>query len=202
MPTESSRLQAERDRQSREKRLFLSIAGIGFAASLLAAVALGHRRAHKAALAAGESIQGNHVNWAMRAFAIGTLYAVGFVGMSTAAASYYLQEKNVKTTGEFSSHVKQRIERIVGPSLMERMGIKSSEDQAGLDRIDRMISETDEETGEKKIKFARIKRLVGNDQGQVQNDPDSERSQWDQQPEKLSLGARMRKAFGFGKDNA
>ncbi|KAJ1815814.1 hypothetical protein LPJ60_005572, partial [Coemansia sp. RSA 2675] len=90
-----SRAQAERDRQSAEKRRFLSIAGMGFAASILVAVMLGHRRAHRAAKLAGESIERDHVNWAARAFGLGTLYAVAFVGCSTAAASYYMQSKGI-----------------------------------------------------------------------------------------------------------
>ncbi|KAJ1822439.1 hypothetical protein LPJ56_000795 [Coemansia sp. RSA 2599] len=208
---EPSRLQAERDRQTREKRMFLSIAGIGFTASLLAAVALGHRRAHKTAVAAGESIQGNHVNWALRAFAMGTLYAVGFVGMSAAAASYYLQEKGVGSTGQLSGLLREKVRLAVGPSLMERMGIAKEEDQERLERIDRMVSETSEVTGEKKIRFARIKRLVGTDQGglaagdgelaDVQSEkPDDEHAS--QPAETLSVGAKMRRAFGFGKDRS
>ncbi|KAJ2600735.1 hypothetical protein GGF39_001633 [Coemansia sp. RSA 1721] len=196
---EPSRLQAERDRQTREKRLFLSVAGIGFAASMLAAVALGHRRAHKKAIAAGESIQGNHVNWAIRAFGLGTLYAVGFVGITTAAASYYLQqEKGVSTTGDLSDFVRQRVARTMGPSLMDRLGINSEEDRERLDRIDRMVSETNEQTGEKKIKFARIKRLVGSDQEQGQQGSVGKPEQEEVPDKRLSVGARMRRAFGFG----
>ncbi|KAJ2504015.1 hypothetical protein GGH95_000010 [Coemansia sp. RSA 1836] len=189
-----SRAQAERDRQSAEKRRFMSIAGIGFTASILVAVMLGHRRAHRAAKLAGESIQSDHVNWAARAFGLGTLYAVAFVGCSTAAASYYLQSKGIGSMADFSRTMRSRTTGAMGGrSLQERLGISSREDTEALASADRLLTDpADDESGEKKIRFARIKRLLDNsgdgvDQA-VNGDKDSRR---------LSVGAKLRAAFGF-----
>ncbi|KAJ2336580.1 hypothetical protein GGI00_000751 [Coemansia sp. RSA 2681] len=189
-----SRAQAERDRQSAEKRRFMSIAGIGFTASILVAVMLGHRRAHRAAKLAGESIQSDHVNWAARAFGLGTLYAVAFVGCSTAAASYYLQSKGIGSMADFSRTMRSRTTSAMGGrSLQERLGISSREDTEALASADRLLTDpADDESGEKKIRFARIKRLLDNsgdgvDQA-VNGDKDSRR---------LSVGAKLRAAFGF-----
>ncbi|KAJ2638014.1 hypothetical protein GGF44_002860 [Coemansia sp. RSA 1694] len=189
-----SRAQAERDRQSAEKRRFMSIAGIGFTASILVAVMLGHRRAHRAAKLAGESIQSDHVNWAARAFGLGTLYAVAFVGCSTAAASYYLQSRGIGSMADFSRTMRSRTTGAMGGrSLQERLGISSREDTEALASADRLLTDpADDESGEKKIRFARIKRLLDNsgdgvDQA-VNGDKDSRR---------LSVGAKLRAAFGF-----
>ncbi|KAJ2458438.1 hypothetical protein GGF42_002068 [Coemansia sp. RSA 2424] len=189
-----SRAQAERDRQSAEKRRFMSIAGIGFTASILVAVMLGHRRAHRAAKLAGESIQSDHVNWAARAFGLGTLYAVAFVGCSTAAASYYLQSKGIGSMADFSRTMRSRTtDAMGGRSLQERLGISLREDMEALASADRLLTDpADDESGEKKIRFARIKRLLdssGDGVGQaVDGDKDSRR---------LSVGAKLRAAFGF-----
>ncbi|KAJ2059303.1 hypothetical protein GGI17_004490 [Coemansia sp. S146] len=193
-----SRAQAERDRQSAEKRRFISIAGIGFTASILVAVMLGHRRAHRAAKLAGESIQKDHVNWAARAFGLGTLYAVAFVGCSTAAASYYLQSKGVGSMADFSRTMRSRTtDAMGGRSLQERLGISSREDTEALENANRLLTDpSDTEHGEKKIRFARIKRLLdSNNSGDgtdraVADDASS--------PRRLSVGAKMRAAFGFG----
>ncbi|KAJ2443651.1 hypothetical protein GGF42_006560 [Coemansia sp. RSA 2424] len=189
-----SRAQAERDRQSAEKRRFMSIAGIGFTASILVAVMLGHRRAHRAAKLAGESIQSDHVNWAARAFGLGTLYAVAFVGCSTAAASYCLQSKGIGSMADFSRTMRSRTTSAMGGrSLQERLGISSREDTEALASADRLLTDpADDESGGKKIRFARIKRLLDNsgygvDQA-VNGDKDSRR---------LSVGAKLRAAFGF-----
>ncbi|KAJ2840810.1 hypothetical protein FBU31_000107 [Coemansia sp. 'formosensis'] len=193
-----SRAQAERDRQSAEKRRFLSIAGIGFTASILVAVMLGHRRAHRAAKLAGESIEKDHVNWAARAFGLGTLYAVTFVGCSTAAASYYFQSKGVGSMADFSRTMRSRtIDTMGGRSLQERLGISSREDTEALENADRLLTDpSDTEQGEKKIRFARIKRLLesnnsdGSADQTVADDAGNSR--------RLSVGAKMRAAFGFG----
>ncbi|KAJ2685132.1 hypothetical protein IWW39_004473 [Coemansia spiralis] len=190
-----SRAQAERDRQSAEKRRFLSIAGMGFAASILVAVMLGHRRAHRAAKLAGESIERDHVNWAARAFGLGTLYAVAFVGCSTAAASYYMQSKGIGSMSDFSRAMRSRTtDAMGGRSLQERLGISSHEDTLSLEKADRLLFDnSDTENGEKKVRFARIKRLLdskGEDADQTMAD-DAGGSR------RLSVGARMRAAFGF-----
>ncbi|KAJ2408016.1 hypothetical protein GGI10_004908 [Coemansia sp. RSA 2530] len=190
-----SRAQAERDRQSAEKRRFLSIAGMGFAASTLVAVMLGHRRAHRAAKLAGESIERDHVNWAARAFGLGTLYAVAFVGCSTAAASYYMQSKGIGSMSDFSRAMRSRTtDAMGGRSLQERLGISSHEDTLSLEKADRLLFDSsDTDNGEKKIRFARIKRLLdskGEDADQTMAD-DAGSSH------RLSVGARMRAAFGF-----
>ncbi|KAJ2721044.1 hypothetical protein GGI07_004234 [Coemansia sp. Benny D115] len=187
---EGPRSQAERERQLREKRLFLTVAGLGFAASMLGAVALGHRRAHKAAMVAGESIGRNDVGWAMRAFGLGTLYALGFVGCATAAGSYYLQSRGLTTMGDVSEAMRSRVARSTGRTVMERLGISPEKDMEDLARVDRALSEVDEQTGEKKIRFERVKSFVRN------SDPGSDGSQDGEQ--RLSVGARMRRIFGFG----
>ncbi|KAJ2833255.1 hypothetical protein GGI24_000916 [Coemansia furcata] len=197
-----SRVQAERDRQSAEKRRFLSIAGIGFTASILVAVMLGHRRAHRAAKLAGESIEKDHVNWAARAFGLGTLYAVTFVGCSTAAASYYFQSKGVGSMADFSRTMRNRtIDAMGGRSLQERLGISSREDTEALENADRLLTDpSDTEQGEKKIRFARIKRLLDSNSSGDSADrtvvADTGNSR------RLSVGAKMRAAFGFGPKSA
>ncbi|KAJ2493670.1 hypothetical protein IWW37_000301 [Coemansia sp. RSA 2050] len=191
-----SRAQAERDRQSAEKRRFLSIAGMGFAASILVAVMLGHRRAHRAAKLAGESIERDHVNWAARAFGLGTLYAVAFVGCSTAAASYYMQSKGIGSMAEFSQTMRSRTtDAMGGRSLQERLGISSRKDALTLEKADRFLFDSsDAENGEKRVRFARIKRLLdskGEGADQVVADDANNSS-------RPSVGAKMRAAFGFG----
>ncbi|KAJ1843729.1 hypothetical protein LPJ73_005395 [Coemansia sp. RSA 2703] len=187
MSDRPSRLQAEKQRQAHEQRLFLSAAGIGFAASLLAAVALGHRRAHRTAQVSGETIHTNHVAWAMKAFGIGTLYALGLAGMGVAAVNYY-----VGPDDSLAERVRRRVVESTGGSLMDRLGVSRKQDEESLERIDRLVSESDETTGEKKIRFARIKRLMGGEEdGEPLSEPQSE--------EKLSIGGRMRRFFGFGK---
>ncbi|KAJ2812339.1 hypothetical protein H4S07_001467 [Coemansia furcata] len=193
-----SRVQAERDRQSAEKRRFLSIAGIGFTASILVAVMLGHRRAHRAAKLAGESIEKDHVNWAARAFGLGTLYAVTFVGCSTAAASYYFQSKGVGSMADFSRAMRSRtIDTMGGRSLQERLGISSRDDTEALENADRLLTDpSDTEQGGKKIRFARIKRLLESNN----SDDSADRTVADDtgNSRRLSFGAKMRAAFGFG----
>ncbi|KAJ1720708.1 hypothetical protein LPJ53_004687 [Coemansia erecta] len=188
MSDRPSRLQAEQQRQAREQRMFLSVAGLGFAASLLTAVALGHRRAFRTAQASGETIHNNHVAWAMKAFGLGTLYALGIAGMGMAATNYYMGPDE-----SLAERMRRRVAESMGGSLMDRLGVSKSQDEESLERIDRLVSESDEATGEKKIRFARIKRLMASDE-------DAEPSQEPQQKaEKLSIGGRMRRAFGFGK---
>lgn len=181
-----TRLAAEQDRQDKEKQLFLSVAGIGFAASMVAAVALGHRRAHKLAQQSGENIQGNHVNWALRAFGLGTLYAIGLVGCTAFGTNYYLQQKkDVRSLADLRQTIGEYLgSKQGGTSLREILKVKDSEDRETLERADRLLSEIDKETGKKKIKFARIKGLL----------------EKDEEKNKLSIGARMRAAMGFGKD--
>ncbi|KAJ2892847.1 hypothetical protein IWW38_003062 [Coemansia aciculifera] len=196
-----SRAQAERDRQSAEKRRFISIAGIGFSASLLLAVMLGHRRAHRLAKQADESIQSDHVNWAARAFGLGTLYAVGFVGCSTAAASYYLQSKGVNSMSDFSRTMRTRtVDAMGGRSLKERLGISTREDREALESADRLLTDPvdDGQVGERKIRFARIKRLLENTDVSADQPVDDGKDS-----RRLTAGAKMRRAFGFGpkKDN-
>ncbi|KAJ1900155.1 hypothetical protein LPJ66_001648 [Kickxella alabastrina] len=195
--TDRSRSKTERDQQTREKRLFLSIAGLGFAASLLAAVALGHRRAHKAALLSGESIQTNHVNSAIKAFGLGTLYALGFVGCGVAGTNYYLQTKGVGSMAEAAQSMRERVAEKTGGSLMERLGISPEEDERSLRRVDELVGEEDGD-GRRKIRFARIKGLVaGGGGGAMDGGGDEQKTAAGQGT--LSIGARMRRMFGFAK---
>ncbi|KAJ2008108.1 hypothetical protein GGI04_000357 [Coemansia thaxteri] len=191
-----SRAQAEQDRQSAEKRLFLTVAGIGFTASLLVAVAVGHRRAHRAAKLAGESIESNHVNWAARAFGLGTLYAFGFVGCTTAAASYYMQSRGIGSMAEFAKTMRgQARDAMGGRSLQERLGISSRQDADALERADRLWNEDSPEAGDKKIRFARIKRLLAQDGADATLETPPETDSGNRRG--LSVGARMRAALGF-----
>ncbi|KAJ2556979.1 hypothetical protein EV175_001638 [Coemansia sp. RSA 1933] len=195
--TDGPRARAEKERQAREKRTFLSIAGVGFGASILAAMMLGHRRAHRKALAEGEGgIHRGQVSWALRAFGIGTLYAVAFVGMTAAAGSYYLQStNNVSSMEGFSQLMRAKAKEKLGVMWMrKRLGIDDAKDQEAADKVDRMVSELDENTGEKKIRFVRIKKLMGDESKR-----DSEGDGDADSPKKLSIGGKMRAAFGFGK---
>ncbi|KAJ2740109.1 hypothetical protein GGI20_005979 [Coemansia sp. BCRC 34301] len=186
-----ARVQAERDRQNAEKKQFMSIAGIGFAASLFVAVMLGHRRAHRAAKLAGESIERDHVNWAARAFGLGTLYAVSFVGCSTAAASYFMQSRGVGSMADFSQTMRSRVVGAMGGrSLQERLGVGRREDGEALEAADRLL---DDPPTEKKIRFARIRRLLEESGNEEEQGTDGGKG-----PRSLSVGARMRAAFGFG----
>ncbi|KAJ2654719.1 hypothetical protein IWW48_005934 [Coemansia sp. RSA 1200] len=201
------RTRVERERQEREKRAFLSVAGIGFGASLLAAIMIGHRRAHRQAIAEGESIQRRQVNWALRAFGIGTLYAFAFVGMTAAAGSYYLQtKKGISSIDEFSQLMRAKAkDKLGGFWMRKKLGIDDAKDQEAVDRVDRLISEPDEESGEKKIKFARVKKLMHRSSGgdssphSENNTLDADNEETDLEPKRLSVGAKMRRAFGFGK---
>ncbi|KAJ2862795.1 hypothetical protein GGI22_002105 [Coemansia erecta] len=154
--TDGPRTRAEKERQLREKRAFMSIAGVAFGASLLAAIMVGHRRAHRQALAEGEGINRGQVNWGLRAFGIGTLYAVASVGMIAAAGSYYLQStKTVSSMEGFSQLMRTKAKEKLGGFWMRKMlDIDDVKDQEAADKIDRMVSEFDEKTGERKIKFA------------------------------------------------
>ncbi|KAJ2331516.1 hypothetical protein GGH92_009204 [Coemansia sp. RSA 2673] len=185
-----SRAQAEQDRQSAEKRLFLTVAGIGFTASLLVAVAVGHRRAHRAAKLAGESIESNHPE------PLAWLYAFGFVGCTTAAASYYMQSRGIGSMAEFAKTMRgQARDAMGGRSLQERLGISSRQDADALERADRLWNEDSPEAGDKKIRFARIKRLLAQDGADATLETPPETDSGNRRG--LSVGARMRAALGF-----
>ncbi|KAJ2430821.1 hypothetical protein IWW41_003132 [Coemansia sp. RSA 2522] len=175
------RTASERERQQREKRLFLSVAGIGFTGSLLAAVALGHRRAHRAAKAAGESITHNQVNWAFRAFGLGTMYAFAIVGCGAAIGSYYMQQRGVTSMSEFAAYMRGHVQGAMGTSMKKRHKVEGAEDAKLLDTANRWLDEVDEESNQKKISFSKIKALAN-----------SEKSS-------MSIGERMRAVFGFNK---
>ncbi|KAJ1739513.1 hypothetical protein LPJ78_002048 [Coemansia sp. RSA 989] len=143
------RKQAEYERQQQEKRMFLSVAGIGFAGSLLAAVALGHRRAHKQAQKAGEIITTNHVGWAFKAFGLGTLYAVTIVGGGALAFRFYLQQKyDITSMKDISAYLRGQTQQKVQGSLKERLGLEDSEDNEMLRRANKWLDRVDEETGQ------------------------------------------------------
>ncbi|KAJ1665304.1 hypothetical protein IW140_006014 [Coemansia sp. RSA 1813] len=203
--TDGPRVRAEKERQMLQKRTFLSIAGIGFGASLFAAVMIGHRRAHRQALTDGESIQRGQVNWALRAFGIGTLYAVAFVGMTAAAGSYYLHTKeNVSSIEKFSQLMQTKAtEKLGGLWIRKRYKVDDAKDQEAAEELHRLISESDEVTGEKKIRFARVKKLMS--KGSDESTEDSPASENDSdamgEPKKLSVGGRMRAIFGYGKNS-
>ncbi|KAJ2319089.1 hypothetical protein IWW51_001154 [Coemansia sp. RSA 2702] len=182
-----NRVKAEQERQQREKRLFLSAAGIGFAGSLFAAVVYGHRRAHKAASRAGETITHGQVNWAVRAFGLGTLYAFSIVGCGVAVGSYLLQQRGVTSMGELGGYMRGQVRRRLGNSAEHMPKAEPSEDKRLLETADRWLDEVDKETGQKKSSFSRIKALAGS-QGAA-----------DEDRPRLSLGARMRAVFGFNK---
>ncbi|KAJ2250852.1 hypothetical protein GGH97_000412 [Coemansia sp. RSA 475] len=175
------RTASERERQQREKRLFLSVAGIGFTGSLLAAVALGHRRAHRAAKAAGESITHNQVNWAFRAFGLGTMYAFAIVGCGAAIGSYYMQQRGVTSMSEFAAYMRGRVQGAMGTSMKKRHKVEGTEDAKLLDTANSWLDQVDEESNQKKISFSKIKALAN-----------SEKSS-------MSIGERMRAVFGFNK---
>ncbi|KAJ2851197.1 hypothetical protein IWW36_001336 [Coemansia brasiliensis] len=190
------REQAEYERQQREKRMFLSVAGIGFAGSLLAAVALGHRRAYKTAQKAGEVIATNHVSWAFKAFGIGTLYAVTIVGGGALAFRFYLQQKyDITSIKDISAYLRGQTQQKIGGSIKDKLGWKESEDSEMLRRANRWLDRVDEEAGQKKSGFGRIKSLMGSlkDKGNEEEQPLSS------EDKPMSLGARMRAACGFGK---
>ncbi|KAJ2449920.1 hypothetical protein EV183_004613 [Coemansia sp. RSA 2336] len=198
------RKQAEYERQQREKRMFLSVAGIGFAGSLLAAVALGHRRAHKQALKAGETITTNHVGWAFKAFGLGTLYAVTIVGGGALAFRFYLQQKyDITSTKDISAYLRGQTQQRVQGSLKDRLGLSDSEDSEILGRANRWLDRIDEEAGQKKSGFGRIKSLLGSldkEEGSLDKEEGSLNKQEPSDQDKpMSLGARMRAACGFGK---
>ncbi|KAJ2344719.1 hypothetical protein IWW50_005246 [Coemansia erecta] len=176
-----SRASIEHERQQRDKRLFLTVSAIGFTGAAVGAVALGHRRAHRAAKAAGETITNSQVNWAFRAFGLGTLYAFSLVGCGMAVGSYVLQQRGVTTVSGFAEHMRAYVGRWTGGSMGGRLRVERSEDAELLGRADRWLDSVDEEAAEKKIRFSRIKALVNNGQ----HDP------------AMSVGARMRAFFGF-----
>ncbi|KAJ2803398.1 hypothetical protein H4R20_002917 [Coemansia guatemalensis] len=181
-----ARANAEQERQSREKRTFLSLAGLGFAGSLLVAVAVGHRRAHVKAQKAGEIITNSHTGWAMRAFGLGTLYAFAVVGCGTAAGSYYLQQHGITSVNGFAQYMRGQVRERMGGTLRDKLRVSDGNDQSMLDKADRWLTKVDEETGKRKIDFKRIRSQISD------NDPETEPQK------KLSLGARMRRAVGFG----
>ncbi|KAJ1801022.1 hypothetical protein LPJ59_000622 [Coemansia sp. RSA 2399] len=158
---------------------------------------IGHRRAHRQALAEGEGINRGQVNWALRAFGVGTLYAFASVGTIAAAGSYYLQSTNKVSSMEgFSQLMRTKAkEKMGGFWMRKRLDIDDTKDQETADKVDRMLSEFDEKTGEKKIRFARVKNLMS------KRSAGEEYEEEVREPEKLSVGGRMRAAFGFGKNN-
>ncbi|KAJ2082546.1 hypothetical protein H4R24_001491 [Coemansia sp. RSA 988] len=180
-----ARADAEQERQSREKRTFLSLAGLGFAGSLLVAVAVGHRRAHLKAQKAGETITNSHTGWAFRAFGLGTLYAFAIVGCGTAAGSYYLQQHGITSINGFAQYMRGQLRKRMGGSLRDKLHVSDSNDQNMLDKADRWLTKVDEETGKRKIDFKRIRSQIKED------DPETG-------SKKMSLGAKMRRAVGFG----
>ncbi|KAJ2609993.1 hypothetical protein H4S08_003807 [Coemansia sp. RSA 1365] len=181
-----ARADAEKERQSRDKRTFLSLAGLGFAGSLLVAVAVGHRRAHLKAHKAGEIITNNHTGWAIRAFGLGTLYAFAFVGCGTAVGSYYLQQRGITSVNDFAQYMRGQARERLGGSLKDKLRVSDSDDKNILDKADRWLTEVDEQTGKRKISFKRIRSQL--------EDSNSET----EPQKKMSLGARMRRAVGFG----
>ncbi|KAI8319029.1 hypothetical protein GQ54DRAFT_341523 [Martensiomyces pterosporus] len=193
---EGPNAKAERERQQKEKRMFVATAGVGFTTALLAAVAMGHRRAHRAAKLAGETIDSGQTRLVVRAFGLGTLYAFALVGCGTALANYYLKSRGVNSMAEFSDHMRGGAKKAIGTTFVEKLGVSEKEDREALEKVDKMVFEEDEGTGKKKIRFERIKGLLGRDSGDQVGSEEAEGGQ------RLSIGARMRAAFGFGKKRA
>ncbi|KAJ2160619.1 hypothetical protein GGF46_002112 [Coemansia sp. RSA 552] len=177
----TSRRAAEQERQMREKQMFLAAAGVGFAGSVLGAVAWGHRRALRAARQEGTAITSGQVGWAVRAFGLGTMYALAVVGGGVALTGYYLQVTSVRG---FADALREKVRQLTG----REVPVDAAQDKRLLDKADRWLTRVDEETGQKRVSFKRVKSLLESD-----TEKDGEPA------ERLSVGARMRAAVGFGR---
>ncbi|KAJ1957943.1 hypothetical protein EC988_000571 [Linderina pennispora] len=163
--------------------------GVGATGALLTAVAIAHRRAAKTARIAGDDMT---ANVAMKAFGLGTLYAFSVVGFGTALGNYYLKSTEVQSTTLFSERMRNGMKQMLGASMKERMGISDKDEEEELRRMDDKLFERDEVTGKPKIRFARIKSMVGSDDA-------AEADAAGPAKKRMSLGARMRAALGYGK---
>ncbi|KAJ1992070.1 hypothetical protein GGI25_004343 [Coemansia spiralis] len=183
------RVRAERERQAQETRKLQLLATLGIGAALMAGIMFGHRRALRQATA------DHSANWPLRALGFGTLYAVTFVGMSATAGAYFLETKGISNINGFSQQMQSKAQSVLGSMWMRRkMQIDEDKDREEVERIDQLVSEPDERTGEKKIRFSRVKRLLGDDEG-----GGKEEEVVGSGPKSVSFGARMRAAAGFGK---
>ncbi|KAJ2037231.1 hypothetical protein IW146_007898 [Coemansia sp. RSA 922] len=99
---------------------------------------------------------------------------------------------------DFSRTMRSRTtDAMGGRSLQERLGISSREDNEALENADRLLTDpSDTEPGKKKIRFASIKRLLDSNS----NIDGTDRPVADDagSPRRLSVGAKLRAAFGFG----
>ncbi|KAJ2780070.1 hypothetical protein H4R18_003650 [Coemansia javaensis] len=161
-----SRRQAEAERQRREQAALWPKVGAGASAAVVGAAAAWHWRAVRSQR---QGAGGGDRRWAARALGLGTMYAVGAVGLLAAGAAHWLvqQQHGSEPRPTLAAHVRSRVARIVGRPPREPA------DDDGRAAVDEWLREADAEA-------APHKATAG------------------PQKQHRSLGARMRAACGFG----